>query len=342
MPNPRTVRSRNPEGNDPKNQHYVPRFHLKQFAGPIPPTNDQRYIHVYDRFTGHHQPHHGIRSLTAEPEFYTLEESPSNSDRYGVERELARREQKQSIAVRRFLAGHATEADVRVLNEFVVLSVQRTAWHREHVRRAVTPELMLELALPIGRDLYLSGIDPKIRAAGFSTLRDYVDGNADILQSKDALIEAQFAGREAVDYLNAVSHRHILVNLGHPGFVSSDNPVIFRGTNPRDFRPLPAIGVVHAQEIWFPLSPRAAMVITKDGDTPAHGMQPATEKLRAINTALAQHSHRYTFWQPGSTAGGLVRLPGPEKQHRKRRKVQRSGAQGRPGTQPRTEDGGQR
>ncbi len=342
MPNPRTARSRNPEGNDPKNQHYVPRFHLKQFAGPTSPTNDQRYIHVYDRFTGCHQPHHGIRSLTAEPDFYTLGESPSSRDPYRVERELARREQKQSIAVRRFLAGDATEADVPVLNDFVVLSVQRTAWHREHVRRAVTPELMLELALPIGRDLYLSGIDPKIQAAGFSTLRDYFDGNQDILQSQDALIEAQFAGKNAVNYLNAVSHRYMLVALGHPGFVSSDNPVIFRGTNTWDFRPLPEIGVLHAQEIWFPLTPCAAMVITKDGDTPTHKMQLSDQKLRAINTALAQHSLRYTFWQPGSTAGGLVRLPGPEKQHRKRRKVQRSGAQVRPGTQSRTENGGQR
>ena len=100
----------------------------------------------------------------------------------------------------------------------------------------------------------------------------------------------------------------VVVVLTSPRLITSDNPICFLG-EPELGSPASNVGVMNALEIWFPLDPRHALVLTRDHSTGSPLIDLTAGHVRSINLRLALESERWSFFRPGGEGVKGFQIP---------------------------------
>lgn len=98
-----------------------------------------------------------------------------------------------------------------------------------------------------------------------------------------------------------------LVTTDAPTFLTSDHPVVFWREPSEGIRP-PGVGLLTADEVYFPVGPRQLLVLTQAGSTrPAFRETP--EAVVRVNTGLVEASYEWIFHHPAHDPLAGITIP---------------------------------
>lgn len=285
----------------PRRHHYVPRFYLARFC-------DQRgQLAAYDRTTRKLISGRAER-LGFERDLYRL---PDNAGlpKYFLEEVFGELESQAASAIERVVqSGVVTEADRRTLATYLTLQILRTP----HTIRAVTDmaawSASIEMQIELGRKLDRGDLDVEQRRMAENALRQLEDGTLRIVPAEKSRVGLVLAAFEQMLVQVLRDWTWLVVLLDRPRLLTSDNPVVLLG-EPDPGSPATNLGVATALEIWLPLDPRRALVLSRDQSltSPLIGLSDA--HVRSINLRLALESTRWIFFRPGTATVRDLQVP---------------------------------
>ena len=293
-------------------QHYVPQYHLRRFAVPQRTGGKPCWVSAYDRETGITHTQLGLRSIAGAKNFYTAD-VPQGHDPNVLEHGLlSQADSSTSQMISRIIKRRSVAPeDYRELTAWFALQHVRTAWFRRHVHHALEEFSRREGALRLAVEGPPRGMTRWQRELFWSHLLNIASGAASPINGRNDILGLQLGPIQPIRDELRRAWRFVFVSLPYEGFVTSDNPITVRNAFSGGFGPINVIGLHNTSEVWFPVSPCHAILVTRDLSAgPAWvGLDP--EDLFRINTALHDASYRHTVWKPGSVAKQLLRLPSP-------------------------------
>ena len=305
--------------NAPRRQHYVPQWYLRRFRDPSAKAG-QHYVAAYDQRSKTQHERMTVKNVAVEADLYTMS-AVEPADTYRIEELLARRDEFDFHLTERILKqGKVDRDDLPEVKQFIAVQYFRTRWFREVVRsgyRSEQPRLAAELTK--------EGLPPKLpadqQAEFWQSVEELERGEWVSPRGDDDLLELQFGAHDSFFAGLDLFRGFAVVWLPDASFVTSDNPIVVRHIETPQWDTVMTIGLGHAAELWFPLGPRHALLLTRSipGCPMLVGL-PIPQVL-SINNALMRASDRWTIWQPGSAADQFLDLPVARKVISQRRPV---------------------
>ena len=294
--------------NAPRRQHYVPQWYLRRFRDPTSKAG-RDYVAAYDQRSKTQHERMAIKNVAVESNFYTLE-APDHPDAYIVEKQLARLDELHSDLIARILdRGSVLNAEIPEVRALLVLQHARTRALRQRTERAFRGEVQRQ----VGEQLEEEGPP----ANWPDELRESFAENIEVLKrcewkaenEKDELMAIQLGPNRGFRIGLDLFRGFTIVRLLNAAFVASDNPIVARRLSYPHWGGIMDIGLANASELWFPLDPRHALLMTRDAVACPTLIDLPVPQIRDINNALMRASDRWTIWQPGSAADQFLDLP---------------------------------
>ena len=292
----------------PKRQHYVPQWYLRRFRDPSA-KEGRNYVAVYDRQSNRQHQQMAVKNVAVETDFYTLE-APDQPDPYSVEKQLALSDERENELVGCILAHRSVRgADIPGVRALLELQHARTRELRQRVEQAYRGETQREL----GEQLEQEGLPPdwpdEIRECFWEIIEILKRCEWKMDNEKDELIAIQLRTGTAFRRALAEFRGFTVVWLPDAAFVTSDNPIVARRLAYPQWGAVMDIGLKNAVELWFPLDPHHALLVTRDISACPTLIGLRVSQVLGINNALMRASDRWTIWQPGSAADQFLDLP---------------------------------
>lgn len=273
--------------------HYVPRFYLERFA------DQKKLVRAYDRTTGKAFST-SAKNLAAEGGFNDLSDALSFPPRL-VEDILASSEGMAAISMNEVVrTGAVSAGDREVIAMYMSLQLGRTRKARDGYDSAATWTATQHAQIDVAKAL--EGSDdslPASRSEVQQLLHQLMNGELIVGPRKDHLVGYAFQTGVWAYPLLIEGWNWLVVSLSKPGFVTTDHPIAMLG-EPTPNYPLVGVGVESALEIWLPLDPRHALVLSRDSSLTSPLFDLAPSHVRAINARLAAESARWVFFRPGT------------------------------------------
>lgn len=297
--------------NAPKRQHYVPQWYLRRFRDPTSKAG-RDYVAAYDQRSKTQHGRMTIKNVAVETDIYTMS-AVKAADAYKVEELLARRDELDFHLTERILKeGKVDHDDIPEVKQFIACQYFRTRWFREVVRsgyRGEQPRLAAELTKEGPPPTW-----PADQQAEFwQAVEELERGEWVSPRGDDDLLELQFSAHDS--FLAGLDpfRGFAVVWVPDASFVTSDNPIVARHIETTQWDTVMKIGLGHAAELWVPLGPRHALLLTHSILSCPMLVNLSTSQVRSINNALMCASDRWTIWQPGSAADQFLDLPVTER-----------------------------
>lgn len=300
----------------PKRQHYVPQWHLRRFRDPSAKAG-QDFVAAYDKVSKKLHQQMAITNVAVEAGIYTMT-AVDPADAYVVEERLARRDEFDSKLTGRILKkGKVPYDDVAEVQQLIAIQYFRTRWFRELLRTAYREE-QPTLAAELTKEGPPSNWSADEQAEFSRSVEELEEGKWTSPSGEDSLLQMQFADRTFLPGLD-LFRGFVLVVLIDEAFVTSDNPIVAQRAGFPQWNTIMDIGLANTGVLWFPLTPRHALMISRSSQPSPTQIGLPVPQVRAINNALMRASDRWTIWQPGSPANQFLDLPTNRALHGKRR-----------------------
>lgn len=277
---------------EPRAHHYVPRFLIARFA-------DKRgKVNAYDRVTGQHRKNQNPKRVLVKRDLYRAESKRPGEENM-IEHILAWGEDRWAPLLDSVVkTGTVAPDQIPDLAEFLTFQFMRTLGRRAYLR-AVADHLTTATAIMEQRAQREAGeIDDDEWAATEGYIADINDGKFWLSEPDSNLLAMQMDGLGECCAVLTEGWNHIIVAVTRPEFVLADEPIAVLGD--WDGTPATEVGVRNAEEIWMPLDPRHALVLTRDPAHSTHIFDLPAEHVRKINQRLVLGSLRWTVYRPGT------------------------------------------
>ena len=285
-----------------RRHHYVPRFYLDRF------TDQKGRLGAFDRQKGTSITT-TAHAVAVERDFYALPEGlglPANS----LEVWLSSQESDAAEAIRRLVAeGRVLRSDREALILHMALQWLRTLRQRRSIK---------DLAQWTGTQLAQVQLTQQLLGGEFRTesertlaesaLRQLEDGELRVGLEEQVLTTLPLLPLVEVMSVLRSGWNWVLVILTAAKLITSDHPICLLG-EPEPGTPASNVGVASALEIWFPLDPRHALVLSRDHSLGSPQLDLSNGHVRSINLRIALESERWSFFHPSSEGVKGFQIP---------------------------------
>jgi len=287
----------------PKLHHYVPQMHLRRFA-----DGAERLITV-DIARNSRFPR-SVGDAAAQNYFYAVDDDEGRRS-MAVEQALSELEGVAASAIDRLLAGDfPPAADTReAIATFLGLQWTRTPRARDGTNRITdaAARLLTRAHGPEGFAAALRKAGEEVTDDEAAALwREVVSGTAfRITATQDTHIRLMLEAGEAVATLFA-NMPWQLVRFERRGLLTCDHPIGLwhHAEKQRRF----GIGPATAEEIWFPLERRTALLVSTQWDD-GELLEPSTRLARRINQIMVVGARRWLYHHPADAPTKGLALP---------------------------------
>ena len=286
----------------PRRHHYVPRFYLDRFA-------DQKgRLRAFDRRRGTIITT-SSEAVAVERDFYRLPDATGLPATL-LEETLSALESEAAAAIRAVVTeGKVSDSHREALVPHIALQLLRTRYHRNSTRAVTEWMATVEAQVNLNRRMLDGDFESECdRALAERVLRQLAKGELVVGLQEEELLGWSFRSLEMFVAALRSAWNWVVVVLTSPRLITSDNPICFLG-EPELGSPASNVGVMNALEIWFPLDPRHALVLTRDHSTGSPLIDLPAGHLRSINLRLALESERWSFFRPGSEGVKGFQIP---------------------------------
>lgn len=277
----------------PRRHHYVPRFYLRRF------TDHKGRIAAHDRSAQ--------RTITTTPEqvaverdFYRIPATTGLPANF-LEGLLSSVEGVAAEAIRSAVAtGAVREPDRQVLAAYLGLQRLRTRQTRDSIREMTEWSGPMLAQIDLKERLESGEFESEgERQLAEQAIEQLIDGTLHVGAAEESLVGLSLKPLEQIVEILSSGWNWIIVVLTKPQFITTDHPVAMLG-EPEHGSPASNIGLATAREIWFPLDPRHALVLSRDHSLTSPLIDLSNGHVRAINLRLAVESGRWIFFRPGT------------------------------------------
>ena len=292
----------------PKRQHYVPQWYLRRFRDPSA-KEGRNYVAAYDRQSNTQHQRMAVKNVAVESNLYTLT-AADDADAYIVEALLARRDEFDLELTSRILKECKVDHDdIPDVKQLIAIQHFRTRSLRELLRHMYRDEEQPKLAAELMKEGPPSSWPAEQQVEFWRSVDELKEGKWIAPDGEDGLLALQFGDDGTFLAGLDLFRGFILVVLINEAFVTSDNPIVARRLGFPQWDTIMKIGLAHAEELWFPLGPRHALMATRSSQISPTQIGLSVSQVRSINNALMRASDRWTIWQRGSAADQFLDLP---------------------------------
>ena len=286
---------------NPRRHHYVPRFLIERFA------DKKGKVEAYDRTLRKVRKNQNPKRVLFENDFYRAS-TKQKSDEYTVEHLFSTGESQWAPLVRSVVKNGIIEYDqIPTIAEFLAVQAIRTRQHR-HRYQVGTDYLKTGMTIIDLREQQRTGNLPTDDQAKVDQFITEVNaGQVRVSEPDTNLLKMQLSVLSQTFEVLTTGWQYIIVSIDHPGFVLTDEPIARLGD--WDGSTLPDVGIANAEELWMPLDPAHALVLTRDLAMPRYitGLHP--DHIWKINKLLVLGSMRWTIYRPGTTPLQKMDIP---------------------------------
>ena len=283
-----------------KRQHAVPKFYLDRFS------DGSGYVSAYDKIIGRHHERISTKNVAVESDFYTLE-SVAPEDIYALEEALAVLEAEGSAAMRDVVAHRTVEFGDQptrqrtktILSLYIRAQILRSHKFRDHV-----VETGNEYYRSAGvENLFEDGPPPWFRdeVRYYEMLLPYLGGLIKFDDNRDQVLGVLFGTAEELTARLVTDFRWIVVNNPNHSNITSDMPVGCLSIDDVD-GDLWSLGLDNIANIWLPIDPEFALLLTKARKDQSGYLVGRPEPLERWNQILRQRAYRWVIWRGGTAA----------------------------------------
>ena len=285
-----------------RRHHYVPRFYLDRF------TDQKGRLGAFDR-----QKSTSIttkaNAVAVERDFYRLPEEigfPANS----LEEALSSQESDAAEAIRRLVAeGRVLHSHRESLILHMALQLLRTLRHRRSTKELIQWTATLHAQVELSRQLSEGKFETESdRTLAERALGQLEDGELIVGPKEQSLNAWSLFSLDEVASILRSGWNWVLVILTAAKFITSDHPICLLG-EPEPGIPASNVGVATALEIWFPLDPRHALVLSRDHSLGSPLLDLSNGHVRSINLRLALESEHWSLFHPSSQGVKGFQIP---------------------------------
>ena len=222
-----------------------------------------------------------------------------DNQQFGLERILAIGEAKWSQAIASIVNQGVVPIDsIPDIAEYLAFQQVRTLQHRDDVR-AMFDYFTTGLAvLELRARADANELDASETAAVDDFIKGVNDGKLRVQEPESNILAQQMKALPEIMKALQDGWHYIVVSLDHPGFVLTDHPITMLGD--WDGTVSTGVGLATADEIWMPLDPLHAVVLTRDFTNPKHVFALSRTHVGKINERLVLESSRWTIYRPGT------------------------------------------
>ena len=274
----------------PRNHHYVPRFLISRFA------NEQDKVNAYDRDTGRVRKNMDPKRVLIEKDLYRAK-TKNKEDEYTLEHLFSEGEARWAPLIREIVkTGTILQDQIPDLIEFLAVQAVRTRLRRINFQRLSEYLTTGMVVLDLRQRLESEEFNDEQRTVVENFITDVNARKWRLTQPPSNMLVSQI--KMLPELVDVFSHgwHYIMVAISHPNFVLTDDPIAklgdWDGTVSTD------IGIETAQELWMPLDPSHALVLTRDFTLPRYIADLQQDHVRKINQRLVFDSLRWTIYNP--------------------------------------------
>lgn len=286
-----------------KRQHAVPKFYLDRFS------DGTGYVSAYDKIANRRHDRISTKNVAVESNFYTLE-NVAPKDTYILEEALASVEAAGSEAIREVLrhrtvdfGDHQDRASVKaILSLYIRSQMLRSHKFRKHVVISGNEHYRgrgLERLIEEGPPSWL-----KDEVEYYEALLPYLGGLIRFDDDRDQVLSVIFGIAEELTRKLADDFRWLVVSNRYASNITSDMPIGCLSVDDVD-GDLWQLGLDNIANIWWPLDPSFALLLTKARTDQAGYLVGDPKKLERWNEIIRRRAHRWIIWRGNSAADQL-------------------------------------
>ena len=271
----------------------MPRFYLERF------TDQKGRLGAFDR-----QCDSSITTsagaVAVERDFYRLPEG-TNLPVNVLEELLSAQESDAAKAIQNVVdTGRVSPLNRELLIFHLAMQMSRTRRQRNSIAAIVAWRATYAVQVDLNRRLAAGEFgEESERALAESAVQQLADGHLRVSPNEEALLAMALRGLDIIGGILRTGWNWVVVILTTPRFITSDHPICLLG-EPKQGSPASNVGVANALEIWFPLDPRHALVLSRDHSIGSPLLDLSKGHARTINRRLALESERWIFFRPGN------------------------------------------
>lgn len=286
---------------EPRAHHYVPRFHIARFA------DERGKVHAYDRVTRRRRKNQNPKRVLLKRDLYRTE-SKIPGEEYTIEHILANGEAQWAPLLDSIVKAGVVETDqIPELAECLAFQLARTLSHRSRVR-AIADYFTTGMAIMDQRAQRDAGEISDTKWASIEgVIADINKGKFWLSEPDSNILAMQMDALAERVAILAEGWNYVIVSVDRPTFVLPDDPIAVVGD--WDGTAATDLGIRNAEELWMPLDPRHALVLTRDRAHPRHIFGLSAEHAGKINERLVLGSLRWTIYQPGTNPLRGMNIP---------------------------------
>lgn len=283
-----------------KRQHVVPKFYLDRFS------DGSGYVAAYDKIIGRKYERISTKNVTVECNFYTLE-NVGRQDIYFYEEALGLLETASSEAIREVVrhrtvdfGDHNSRLTVRrTLSLFIRFQILRTHRYRDHIGHAASEYIRYQGI----NELIDMGPPPWMEDGRkyYDALHSYLSGQERLVADRDTMLSVLFNVGEHLTSRLMTDLRWILVNNRYSSNITTDFPIGCLSKDDID-GDLWELGIDNIANVWMPLDPTYALLLTKARTAQTGYLVGDPEKLERWNEILRERAYRWVIWKGNSAA----------------------------------------
>jgi hypothetical protein len=279
-----------------KRHHFVPRFYLRHFA------DKKRRIRMYERGSRRGPVVASVLNAAVESGFYTVVEV-SGEESQKVEHLLSLIEGQAKAAIQRMLKGHfpPSEEDRDALALFMAMQIMRTPEHRRAYEATVdyTEKVLLE-------GWTAEYARKRVEEGGVEATDEAVAQVMDVVENPDRYQFVPHQNEHIKIMLSVAtvlapviaSRPWLLCHSRTAAFVTSDHPVVL-WSRPTEMSKYVGIGLVNAEEIYYPLDRHHVLGLALPGALPdGMVMQLINDNVLFVNSLEAGESYKWVYQHP--------------------------------------------
>lgn len=289
-----------PKQKRPRKHHYVPRFLIKRFA------DERGKVNAYDRVTRTHLRDQSPGQVLVNRDLYRMKNAQQD-EQFFLEELFSKGETQWAVTIEDVVKrGNVLTGEMSTLSEFLAIQYARTYRMKDEIR-AMTRFYSTGIGvLDLQERLATAEFDGEERKTAEEFIRDVNAGNYRLSYGDDFNLALQFIALPEMVNRLTTGWQYIVISLAEPLFVLTDCPIALIGDWPGDISM--NIGIGNALEVWTPVDPSHALVLTRDMQLPPHVLLPVAD-ARNLNKRLAMESLRWTLYRPGTTPLKKMKIP---------------------------------
>ena len=286
---------------NPLKHHYVPRFLIARFA------DEKGKVTAYNRRTQKTHTRQNPRNVLVEKNFYRAL-TKRKGEEYTLERLFAYGEDRWTSLIKLITKnGIVDHEQIPDIAEFLAVQFIRTP-QRRHTFRVSSDYLRTGMAIIDLRARQEAGeLSAEDQAISERFIADANAGKVRVFEPDSNLLAMQFSSLLELAERLAIGWHYVIVSIDHRGFILTDDPIARLGD--WDGSISSDVGILNAKEIWMPLDPSHALVLTRDFTVPRHVIGLHRDHVRKINQRLVLESARWTIYHPGPDPLEKIDIP---------------------------------